>query len=127
MNSKSFLMLFAFLGILFINAQKKDDVTIVGKWQHVSTSGSNGAKMFTNKVKNGNILEFFPSNKITDNKGHSGYYKLNGEKLEISLDKKVNYFRVFFNGKKEMNLSPVTADYQIICDEGCSDKYQKIK
>lgn len=127
MYPKTFLMLFVFLGILFINAQKKDDVAIIGKWQHVSSSGSNGAKMFTNKVKNGNILEFLPSNKVTDNKGLVGFYKLNGEKLEISFDKKVNYYRVFFNGKKEINLSPVTSDYQIICDEGCSDKYQKIK
>ncbi len=99
--------------------------SIHGKWQKVAESGSDGAKDFTIEIQNGETLLFKKNKKVEDSSGKKGRYKLNGRKLRVSLNNDLRYYLVFYdnNDLNKMFLNPVTSEYQIICDEGCSFTY----
>ena len=107
--------------------QNNNKFSIFGKWQKIAESGSNGAKIYTTEIKNGEILSFEKNKIVKDRLGNIGTFTLDGEKLKISLNKKEEYYFIYFDKKDltKMYLSPVTPEYQIICDEGCSYTYTK--
>ena len=108
--------------------QYNNKFSILGKWQRTAQSESNGgAKIYTTRIKNGEILSFEKNNKVKDEKGNLGTYTLDREKLKITLNKKEEYYFVYYDKKDvtKIYLNPVTPKYQIICDEGCAYTYTK--
>ena len=61
--------------------------------------------------------------------GNNGSYTLNENRLRIELNYLERYYLIFHkNINPEMlYFSPVTNNYGIICDEGCSYIYLKLK
>lgn len=113
----------------------EDFIFLIGKWKEVKYRGSNGADSFIRKIKNGRILTFEKDGSVIiekDNIKDKGKYEVHSDKyhtkLHISSPKGDSYYFVSFKEKdKKMALTPVTSEYEIICDEGCSDIYKKIK
>jgi hypothetical protein len=103
------------------------EFSIIGKWQETEHHGSDGAKAFVNKIKNGRVLIFDNKNGVKDEKKNKGTYQLKGDSLHIFLAKDNFYYR--FNYKKnnthKLNLTPVTEKYEIICDEGCASVFER--
>lgn len=125
---------FLFLAVLTSSCKSKaTGFTLIGKWQCTESHGSDGAKEFTVSVKDGDILEFLDNNKVKDKSGNVGTYTLrtgcHGAEclhIEIPYDER---FYILYNSKEDFEkiyLSPVTNEYKIICDEGCSFTYEKI-
>jgi hypothetical protein len=127
--------LFFLLFLLLLNTYAQDkEFSIIGKWQKTAKSGSDGAHDFTIEIVNGEVLFFQKQNSVTDGFGNVGTYyfegeKYSGAKLKVVFKKSTNYYIVYFDVKNpdEMNLTPVTSDYSIICDEGCSFTYTRKK
>jgi hypothetical protein len=124
MEAKTILIFFILISTISTYGQNKP-FSIYGKWQKVAESGSDGANKFTIGIKNGEILLFKKNKKVEDNAGNIGRYKLKGRKLKVTLNNSLKYYLVFYNDDdlNKMFLSPVTPEYQIICDEGCSFTY----
>ena len=124
---KIFQIFFLLVAMSFF-AQIKNDSSILGKWQLIASSGSNGAKNYTNEVKNGEILFFQSKNQVSNEKDSKGTYQLNGDKLKIMLRGLTKHYLLYHDEKNNtiFFITPVTDQYQIICDEGCSFTYTKI-
>ncbi|TPD71263.1 hypothetical protein [Flavobacterium microcysteis] len=101
--------------------------TILGKWQAVEYSGSDGAKGFTHKISNGEIFIFEMKNIVKDKLGNIGTYTFQNNKLHIELAEQDRYYTLYYDeiNPERIFLNPVTSDYQIICDEGCAFTYEK--
>lgn len=124
---KIFLLLTSLILIFGCKAQKKE-FSLLGKWKQTERLGNDGAKDFKVPIENGIIIIFESGNIVSDKFGKKGIYEVNGERLFIKLPDR-EYFYLFYPNKKDsekMYLSPVTPEYQIICDEGCADLYEKI-
>jgi len=122
------IIFFALIMSIHSCAQNKSTKSLIGKWKLIAESGSKGdAKIYTNKIKNGEILIFHVKQKLTNESGDEGKYKLDGNKLEINLNKKERFYLLFYdqNNSNKIYLSPVTPKYEIICDEGCSFIYER--
>ncbi|TDE42811.1 hypothetical protein E0I26_13175 [Flavobacterium rhamnosiphilum] len=125
---KAFSLLIIFILIFGCKAQIKE-FSLLGKWKQIERLGNNGAKNFSIPIENGITITFENGNIITDKFGKKGTYEINGEQLHIKFPKR-DYFYLFYpdkNDSEKMYLSPVTPEYQIICDEGCADVYEKIE
>lgn len=109
-------------------AQEKRNNSMIGKWKLIAESGRNGANVFTNEIKNGEILIFETENKITNEKGKKGTYELNDNKLKIKLNGLEKYYLLFYDDNKSniIYFNPATPKYEILCDEGCSFTYIKL-
>jgi hypothetical protein len=121
------LILFYFLqSITFA----QHNFSVIGKWQLVAYNGNNGAKDYTNVIKNGEILTFSADSMVKDSIGNTGKYSLGkdkiGYKLHYTLGNKSFYYRVS-NSKNTLELVPVTNTFSFICDEGCSYSYTRRK
>ncbi|WP_447636615.1 hypothetical protein [Flavobacterium microcysteis] len=118
--------LFLTLVLNSCKSQKKE-FTILGKWQAVEYSGSDGAKVFTNKISNGEIFIFEMKNVVKDKLGNTGTYTFQNNKLHIELAEQDKYYTLSYDeiNPERIFLDPVTSDYQIICDEGCSFTFEK--
>lgn len=124
-----FLTIFFLMYYLTISCgQKRTYNSIIGKWKLIAESGSNGTEMYTNEIKNGEILSFEPQNMIRNEKGEKGSYELLDNKLKIQLKGLDRYYLLFYDDDKSntIYLNPVTPKYEIICDEGCSFTYRKL-
>jgi len=128
MNVKGSLTLLLLIIFTDISAQKTE-FSILGKWQRIAYNGNDGANDYTQKVVNGEKLFFEKDNIVKDSLGIIGKYKFEQNKLEIFLNEKGSYYLVYYdiNDLDKMHLNPVTSDYQIICDEGCSYTYVRLK
>ncbi len=123
------LFLFALIISIHSYSQSNSNKTLIGKWKLVAESSSNGsAKIFTNEIKNGEILIFQSKNRLKNENGNMGTYEIEGDKLKISIDKKERFYLLFFdeNNLNKIYLNPATPKYEIICDEGCSFTYIKL-
>lgn len=124
-------LLIFFVVIISITAcaQNKQEQSLIGQWKLIAENGNNGANDYTIEIKDGEILHFLSGNKIKNNKGDNGTYQLNNNKLMIQINQSKKYYLIFYDddNSKIMYLNPVTEKYQIICDEGCSFTYKKIK
>lgn len=113
----------------------EDFAFLIGKWKEVEYRGSNGAESFIKKIKNKQTLTFEKDGSVIiekDNIKDNGKYEVHSDKynkkLHISSPKGDSFYFVSFKEKdKKMTLTPVTSEYEIICDEGCSNIYKKIK
>jgi hypothetical protein len=124
-NSVPFLIVL-YYGIA-ASCSSGQEFTLMGKWQHVSSIGSDGAKKFTQKVENGKILFFEDRNVVKDGAGSKGTYTLHGDSLHLVLPDHEEFYRLYRNKTDfdRISLSPVTNKYEIICDEGCADIYER--
>lgn len=115
--------------IIFTNiiAQTKE-FPIVGNWQMVSLTANNGNHDYTQKVENGQKLFFEDNNIVTDGSGAKGTYEFHENRLKIVLGTEKYYLAYYdLNDPDKIYLTPVTSNYQIICDEGCHDTYARLK
>lgn len=119
------------ISILITNSCKaqSNEFSLIGKWQAVESSSSEGANVFTHKITNGEIFIFDLNNIVKDKSGNSGKYSFQDERLHIELVNKDRYYKLYYEKDKpeQIYLNPVTADYQIICDEGCAFVYEKVR
>lgn len=115
---------------VIINSCKSqsNEFTLIGKWQAVESSSSDGAKPFTHKITNGEIFMFDQNNIVKDKLGNIGKYSFQDEKLHIELANQHRYYKLYYEKENpnQIFLNPVTSDYQIICDEGCAFAYEKV-
>lgn len=124
-------ILFLLAFIISINSYSQNNLnkTLIGKWKLIAESGKNGsAQIFTNEIKNGETLIFESKSKLKNENGDQGTYNIDGNKLQINIDKKERFYLMFFdeNNPNKIYLNPVTSKYEIICDEGCSFTYIKL-
>lgn len=107
---------------------QSSEFSLIGKWQAVESSSSDGAKVFTHKITNGEIFIFELNNIVKDKLGNSGTYSFQDEKLHIELANQDRYYKLYYekHNSERIFLNPVTSDYQIICDEGCAFIYEKV-
>jgi hypothetical protein len=116
--------------IILTNSCKSqsNEFSLIGKWQAVESSSSNGAKVFTHKITNGEIFIFDLNNVVKDKLGNIGKYSIQDERLHIELANQDRYYKLYYekDNPEQIYLNPVTADYQIICDEGCAFVYEKV-
>jgi len=123
------VLIFLLLVIITISCKSQsNEFSLIGKWQAVESSSSDGAKTFTHKVKNGEIFIFDLNNIVKDKLGNIGKYSFQDEKLHIELANQHRYYKLYYekDNPEQIFLNPVTSDYQIICDEGCAFVYEKI-
>ena len=116
-----------------------DFAFLIGKWKHIASISSNGATKYTTKIKDGQTIIFEINGNVIiekDDTKVNGTYKSqlrdtnirNEFKLCISSSKGSSYYIFYFGGNNStVSLIPVTSEYEIICDEGCSDIYEKIE
>jgi CarboxypepD_reg-like domain len=104
------------------------DFSIIGNWQEIEYQGNNGATDYINKIENGRVFIFETNNIIKDTKGNIGTYQLNELKLHISLLNDERFYKIYYekNNNQRLSLIPVTNKYEYICDEGCSEIFQKL-
>ena len=123
-NSVLFLIVL-YYSIAASSFSGQKEFTLLGKWQHVSSVGSDGENKFTQKVENGKILFFESGNVIKDEGGSKGTYTLDGDSLHLVLPDHEEFYRMYRNKNDldRISLSPVTDKYEVICDEGCADIY----
>jgi hypothetical protein len=107
---------------------QSNEFSLIGKWQAVESSASNGAKPFTYKITNGEIFMFDLNNIVQDKLGNIGKYSFQNENLHIELANQHRYYKLYYekDNPKRIFLNPVTSDYQIICDEGCAFVFEKV-
>lgn len=108
---------------------QSNEFSLTGKWLCVEEHGSNGAREFIKKVKDGEILIFGSDNTVMNKSGIKGLYNLKGDSLHIEIPNNEKFYIItkFKDDFEKVSLTPVTYDYQIICDEGCEFIYEKIK
>lgn len=130
---KKCLIFLLFLSLSNAYAQDKE-FSIIGKWQEEAKVGSDGATNFRHEIINGNVLFFKKNNKISDRYGSKGKYYFKGEKhsglkLKIVLNKVASYYIAYYdiNDPNKLSLVPVTSNYSIICEDGCTFVYQRIE
>jgi hypothetical protein len=112
---------------------------IVGKWKHIETFSSDGAKKSIAKMNNGQTIIFSSDNTIKIDKNgkiDKGTYQIDlidkdkkdSFKLGIKLSTE-NFYYILYSGtdKNSLSLTPRTSNYEVICDEICMDVYEKIK
>lgn len=102
-------------------------MSLIGKWQLVETVSNDGAKDIYTPIQNGRIIIFEKRHVVNDGNGNKGSYEVHGNRLRISLSNDEFYHFNFSDGKPDkLYLGPRTSKYKNICDEGCTDVYQKI-
>lgn len=120
-----------FLLMILTNSCKSQsyEFFLTGKWLCVEEHGSNGAREFIKKVKDGEILIFGSDNTVINKRGIKGLYNLKGDSLHIEIPNYEKFYIInkFKDDFEKVSLTPVTSDYQIICDEGCEFIYEKVK
>lgn len=130
---KNGLLIFLLISLSSVFAQN-NAWPIIGKWQEEAKVGSDGIKNFRHEIKNGNVLYFKKNKKISDRYGSKGKYyfkgeKHSGQKLKIVLNKVASYYIAYYdiNNPNTLSLVPVTSNYSIICEDGCTFVYQRIE
>ena len=123
-NNSVLFLIVLYYGIAASCSGQKE-FTLLGRWQHVSSIGSDGASKFTQKVENGKVLFFESGDVLKDGAGSKGTYRLHGDSLHLVLPDHEGFYRIYRNKNDfdRISLSPVTSKYEIICDEGCADIY----
>lgn len=104
-----------------------NEFSLIGRWQEVEYQGNNGAQDFIQEIENGRILIFENNSIVKDGNGNKGTYEVKGDSLHITLPKDESFY-IFYYDKdnvKRLYLSPVTKNYEIICDEGCALVFEK--
>jgi hypothetical protein len=121
---------FVLLIYLFLVSYQIND-GLLGKWEMREHTGKDGAKKFTTSVANGTILLFKENNEVERN-GLKGYYSTSKSKNESgSYDRLIldfgteKYCYLYRIQENKLICTPVTKDFEIICDEGCDDIYYK--
>lgn len=104
---------------------------LLGKWELREYSGKDGAKKFTTPVANGLILLFKENNEV-ERDGHKGSYSISKSKNESDVYDRLildfgteKHYYLYKIQENKLICTPVTKDFQIICDEGCADIYYK--
>lgn len=125
---KFFIIFLLLLFSINTHAQERKNNSIIGKWKLVAEGGSTGANVYSNEIKNGEILIFESENKIKNGKGKKGTYELHDDKLKIKLNREERYYLLSYDENKSniIYFNPATPKYQIICDEGCAFTYKKL-
>lgn len=125
---KKVLILLLFTAATNSCKPQSNEFSLIGKWQAVESSSSDGAKSSKHKITNGEIFMFELNNIVTDKSGNIGKYSFQDEKLHIELANQHRYYLLYYekDNPKRIFLNPVTSDYQIICDEGCAFVYEKV-
>lgn len=121
-------MPFILLTCLFLVSYQISD-GLLGKWEMREHTGKDGAKKFTTPVANGAILLFKENNEVERN-GLKGYYSISKSKNEsgvydrliLDLGTEKHYY-LYRTHENKLICTPVTKDFEIICDEGCADIY----
>jgi len=124
--------IFALLGIITLFTSciaEKKEFTIIGKWKAIEATGSNGANQFQTDIEDGNEIIFKKDNIVIDHFNNKGKYEILGDSLHlIFLKEEFFYFcHSESENSEKMSLIPLTAEYKLICDEGCSTIYKKIR
>ena len=124
---KRFFLVFNFLFITICNSYNIKKPSLIGKWQLVETYDSDGVKGMYTPVQNGRIIIFEKRNVVSDGFENKGSYEVHKDHLRISFLQD-EFYRFGFSDDKpdKLYLSPRTSKYKIICDEGCSEIYQKM-
>ena len=108
---------------------KKEEFTLIGKWQLIeTTSGNGGGKNYHSNVSNGRIFEFKNNGEVLDKSGIIGNYKIDSTKsyLQVSFpNTDTEYFEYYSERNNKMTLIPVNSEHQLMCDCGCSETYRK--
>jgi hypothetical protein len=126
--NKKILFLTILILTLGCRAQKKE-FSLLGKWKLIEEISSDGANKIRIPIKNGETLIFEYNNVVKNEQGDEGKYEVKGDSLHIAIPKKERFY--FFRQYKEDDfekifLTPVTSEYKIICDEACTEIYEKI-
>jgi hypothetical protein len=126
-NSALFLIVL-YYGIAASCSSGQKEFTLLGKWQHVSSTGSDGANTSTNKVQNGKILIFEKGNVVKDGAGNKGTYRHHGDSLHLVLPDHEEFYLLYRDRDNfdHISLNPVSNKYGLICDEGCADNYERL-
>ncbi|QDW19245.1 hypothetical protein [Flavobacterium sp. KBS0721] len=124
---KKIVIVFCILILTASCKSQNEDFTLIGKWKPIESTGSNGANKFTTKIEDGNEITFEKNNIVIDHLNNKGKYEFTGDSLHLVFDKEEFYYfcRTDKRNAKKMSLDPVNAEYQFICDEGCSTIYKK--
>ena len=103
--------------------------SLLGTWKQTEYLGNDGAKDYTTRIENGPTFTFTQEGTVTDKQNQKGTYTLTGERLWMKFPEATYYYVIYTDGKeaKKMWATPVTPEYQFICDEGCAEVYVKIK
>ena len=133
MKYVSFIVAFFMSGLLASCTTGNN--SIMGSWQLTEHRGNNGAHGFTENINNGPIFTF-KENGVIEKDNTTGTYQIfqtdtagyYQDRLYINLDtEKLYYIYRFESGlTTKLNLTPVTENYQLICDEGCTDVYKRL-
>lgn len=125
---KKLFLLLSFSILIYGCKVQKKEFTLLGTWKQTERLGNNGATNFRVPIENGIIFTFQSGNIVSDKFGKMGTYEIKGERLFIKLPDREYFYLIYLDKKdsEKMLLSPVTPEYQIICDEGCADVYEKI-
>ena len=127
-NMKKVLTLTFLIILTSYCKSQSNGFSLIGKWVCVEEHGSNGAREFISKIKDGDILVFASANTVTDKRGVKGLYNLNGDSLHIAIPNNERFYilQKFKDDFEKISLVPVTSEYKVICDEGCSFIYKKV-
>ena len=124
---KKLLILLLLTFSVFSCKSQSREFSLIGKWVCVEEAGSDGAKKYSSKIENGDVLIFDAGNKVSDKKCRSGFYDLVGDRLHIKIPNNKQFY--ILNKNKydfdKLSLIPVTSEYQFVCDEGCEYFYEK--
>ncbi|OXA94955.1 hypothetical protein [Flavobacterium hercynium] len=106
----------------------KKEFTIIGKWKAIESIGSNGATKIHSKIENGDEIIFEEDNIVIDHRQNKGKYEMLGDSLHIVFPNEEFFYFCRSNkwNSEEISLTPLTKEYQLICDEGCSTIYKKL-
>ena len=125
---KKILLLLCLVILITSYVYYKKEFTIIGKWKAIESIGSNGATKIHNKIENGDEITFKLDNTVIDHLQNKGKYEMLGDSLHIVFPKEEFFYFCRSNkwNSEEMSLTPLTNEYQFICDEGCSTIYKKL-
>lgn len=124
-----FLILCMVLALLSCSEDntKQQNNSVIGTWKLVETYGSSGGQGQWTKVENGYVYSFNEDKTLISNRFTcNGVYVLDANKITIEFNCPEKVFHLTYSISYENNYLILTAD-PINCDEGCLEKYQRIK
>jgi hypothetical protein len=124
---KKNILSISFLVIVSSAFSQAKEFSLSGKWQEIQNAGNDGAKKYVQKIENGRILIFESNNVLKDTLGNTGNYELKGDSLHFELSNRHYYFRLYQDQLyiHRIAFTPVTKEYEFICDEGCAFIYEQ--
>lgn len=127
MRKKIIYILLPLLALALPCKAQNKEFDLLGTWKQTEHLGNDGAKDYVVAIENGPIFTFTKEGMVLDKSAKKVTYTFIEKKLCIRFPDQTYYYMVYPDEKntKKMFVTPVTPEYQFICDEGCADVYVK--